>query len=139
MRARRRAEKADARRVDAEATGLAAQELHAGEHVLHGFGKGLGLGGEPIGDGEHGDAAGRQIGPPMLEGAARALHPAAAMHGDQSRSGLRIVRQIEVALQLDAVMISIGDAAVQDRAGRLGITHCMAPFFRCDGKMDVTW
>jgi hypothetical protein len=36
-------------------------------------------------------------------------------------------------------MIGIGDAAVRCGAGRLGVAHCMAPFFPRDSKLDVTW
>jgi hypothetical protein len=34
------------------------------------------------------------------------------MHGDQRRCGFRAFRQIEVALQLDAVVVGVGDAKV---------------------------
>src|SRR6202451_11033 len=110
MAAGRGAEKADALRIDAELAGLAAHELHAGEHVLHGLREGLALGRQPIADGEHRIAACRQIRPPKLERGAHALDPAAAVHGHQRRRCFCALRQIEVALQLDAVVVGIGDA-----------------------------
>jgi hypothetical protein len=82
VRARRGAEQTDARRVDAKSTGLAADELHAGEHIVHRFGKCLGFRGEPVGDGEERNAASGEIGSPILKGTAHAANPAAAMHGD---------------------------------------------------------
>jgi hypothetical protein len=36
------------------------------------------------------------------------------MHGDQRRRRFRAFRQIQVALQLDAVVIGVGDAKVSD-------------------------
>ncbi len=110
MAAGRGAEQPDALRIDAELAGLAAHELHAGKHVLHGLRECLALGGQPIADGEHRIAARRQIRPPKLERGAHALDPAAAMHGDQRRRRFRALRQVEVALQLDAVVVGVGDA-----------------------------
>jgi len=68
VRAGRSAEKADACRIDAKGARFAADELHAGEHVLHRFGKGLGFGREPIGNGKDRDAARGEIGAPILKG-----------------------------------------------------------------------
>ncbi len=66
-----------------EFAGLAAYELHAGEHVLHRLRKRLLVRlRQPVADGEQRDAARGEIRPPILERAARAADPGAAMHGD---------------------------------------------------------
>src|SRR6202034_1045886 len=61
-----------------------------------------------------------------LERGAHALDPAAAMHGDQCRRRFRAFRQIQVALQLDAVVIGVGDAKVSNVIRG----HCWGPFCR---------
>jgi hypothetical protein len=119
------AEEADARRIDAEGAGFAADELHPGKHVLHCFGKSLGFGGEPIGDSKDRDAACGKVRPPILESAAYAGDPAAAMDGDQGRRSLGTFRQIlgafrqvKIAEQFDAIVIGIDDAVVDRNAIR---------------------
>ena len=116
MRSRGCADEADARRIDAELAGFAAGKLHAGEHVVHGLRIGLALGRQPIADGKQRDAARGEIRAPILKRGAHALHPAAAVHGDQRRRRLRASRQIEVAQKLDAVMIGVGDAVMDSDA-----------------------
>ena len=111
MAAGGRAHQSDARRIDAKFSRLAANELHAGKNVLHGLREHFALGGEAVADREHGDAARREIWPPILERGAHALHPAAAVHGNQRRRGLGAFRQVKVAGEFDAVMIGVSDAS----------------------------
>src|SRR5215469_11548051 len=101
------------------ALALPRTKLHAGKHILNGFGEGLVLGREPIGDGKNRSAARGEIGAPILEGASHTGDPAAAVNRDQSRRRFGGLRQIEVAGELDAVMIGVGDAVVDRNA----VTH----------------
>src|SRR6185312_10477092 len=110
MPAGRCAEKPDALRIDAEFSRLAAHELHGGHHVLYGLRKHFALGDQPIADGEQRNAARGEIWPPVLEGAARAHDPGAAVHGDERRCCLGAGGQIEIADQLDAVVLRVGDS-----------------------------
>jgi hypothetical protein len=126
-RAGRSADDPDPCRIDAKTACLAADELHAGEHVLHRFGKGLGFGREPIGNGKDRDAARGEIGPPILKRAAHAGDPAAAMDRDQSRRRLGVFRQVEVAKKFDAIVIGIGDAVVDRNAVRHFLISWLEP------------
>src|ERR1700733_12557747 len=57
------------------------------------------------------------------------------MYGDQSRRALGAFRQIEIAGQLDAVMIGIGDAVLD---GEVAVRHflasCPEPHAMANGK-----
>ena len=68
----------------------------------------LALLGEPIADREQAVAARREMRSPILEGAARALLPAAAVHRDEDGERSSALRQIEIALQRDAVVGRVG-------------------------------
>ena len=112
MAAGGRAKQADALGIDAEFAGLAAHELHAGEHVVHRLRKCLLVRlRQPIADGEQRDAARGEMRSPILERVARAADPGAAMHGDDRRRSFRAaLGQIEIARKLDAVMGGVGHA-----------------------------
>ena len=154
-------------RVDTEFASLAAHELHAGKHVLHRLREHLSFGRQPVADGEHRNAARGKIRPPVLERGARALDPAAAMHGDQRRCCFRAFRQKKIAHELDAVMIGVSDAGVGDDTvvghfflpvigaglSRLDLASgvnrpahaghasqaCRIARRSCDGKVHITW
>lgn len=91
------AEQSDARGIDAKGARLAGHELHAGQQILNGLRKGAGLGREPIGNGEHRDAARGKIRAPILKCAAHARDPAAAVNRDQRRRRFCAFRQIKIA------------------------------------------
>src|ERR1700761_6309465 len=135
MPARRGAKKSDALRIDAELARLAAHEWHCRHPILQGLRKHLGLGREPVADGEQRGAARCQIRSPILEGAARALKPGAAMHGNQRRRGFDAFRQIKVANQLNAVVVGIGDAVFDlDRI----IRHVAETSLSCRAKKSMS-
>jgi hypothetical protein len=124
------AEHADAVGRDVEVLGIAAHELDAGQHVLHRMRKRLlSRRGEPVADREQRDAPRREILAPVLELAAHALHPAAAMHADQCRERPRPLRQVQVARKRNAVMRRVGHARPYFEFAKLfGRIHPDVPF-----------
>src|SRR5688572_23040439 len=76
----------------------------------------LALLGEAVADGEAGDAALGEVGAPVLEGVARAAPPVATVHIDDQRVRSGAGRKVEVAGQLDAVMVGVCDILLQFEA-----------------------
>src|SRR5580693_10040330 len=112
MRARGRAHDPDALRIDAELAGLAAHELHAGQNVVYGLRISLALRGQAVADRKYSHATRRQIRAPVLKCGAHALHPSAAVHGNECWDFLRAGWQIEVAQKLYAVVRGVGDSGL---------------------------
>jgi hypothetical protein len=64
----------------------------------------------------------------MLELAAHALHPAAAVHADQGRERARALRQLKVAGKRNAVMRAIGHVRPGfEITGFFGRIHLLVP------------
>src|SRR5262245_56346818 len=114
MRASGIAPQRDPARIEPEILGTAARELHRGADVMHHPRIGLLAGlGQPVADRKAGIAARSEIRPPILERVARAAPPVAAMdiNDDRERPGRR--RQIEIALELDAIVGGIGQVVME--------------------------
>ena len=87
------AEQRDPIGIDLERACVAAHELHASKHVLHRLREHLvPLLRQPVADGEQGIAALGEVRAPVLEGAAHARLPAAAMDANQRRETGRAPR-----------------------------------------------
>jgi len=119
MPARGGAEQPETIGIDPVLGRIGAQELHRRHDVVHRLRKTLlALLGQPVADREQAVATRRQIRSPILECAARTLLPAAAMHGDERRKRPGALRQIEIALERDAVMGRIGQGGTEIMPGR---------------------
>src|SRR5439155_7779407 len=113
MRAGGGAEEADARSIELELAGAAAHELHGraniGDRLRKHF---LALLREAITDREQRITARGEIRSPILEGAARARLPSAAMGGHERGKRPGAHGQIKVARERNAVVSGVRDAGV---------------------------
>src|SRR5439155_12491099 len=79
-------------------------------HIVHSLRIGLlARLGEPVADSEASIAARGKVGAPMRKSLARAAAPIAAVDVDEEGKRSLPCRQIEIADQLDAVMVGVGD------------------------------
>src|SRR5262249_20052923 len=104
--------------------------------VVHGVRKRLGaLLRQAIADREQRIAVRRKIRSPKLKLSAHALLPAAAMHSNQRRERPSAFRQVEIALQRNAVMGGVGQGGTKFMLGRAGHWSSSPRF----GKFVFVW
>src|SRR5262249_40671633 len=136
MRPRRGAEQRETLGIDPMVRGVGAQELHGRHDVVHGVRKRLGaLLRQAIADREQRIAVRRKIRSPKLKLSAHALLPAAAMHSNQRRERPSAFRQVEIALQRNAVMGGVGQGGTKFMLGRAGHWSSSPRF----GKFVFVW
>ena len=126
MRACGSAEEADARGIELELAGAAAHELHRRANVSDRLRKHfLALLREAIADREQRITARGEIRSPILEGAARARLPSAAMGGNERGKRPGAGGQIKVARERNAIVGGVGNAATGFDL-LLGCGHCVS-------------
>jgi hypothetical protein len=118
VRPGRRAQQADAGRIQRQGGGLVLDEPGRSHHVLNVLGKDLTRRGAAIVDGEHREAVGRQMPAPVTQLFLVAAQPGPAGGGQQHRVRAGALRPIEVALQRHALHRGEGQAGLDRRHAR---------------------